>query len=126
MSLSRLNHPHDDFIELVGAHLSVEQGTGRITTTAQRSGIALLTSPALRGLHGMSASHFHSVSTYKQCAVEGHLYEVITLDGKPVLESSLLQVIDPATRATVVRVRSGQRVLRRLNGTRQYRPRRAK
>jgi hypothetical protein len=38
---------------------------------------------------------------WSQCSPQGHLYEVATLDGKPVLDSSLLQVIDPPTKATV-------------------------
>ena len=38
---------------------------------------------------------------WKQCAPQGHVYEVVTLDGEPVLESGLLQVIDPPTKATV-------------------------
>jgi len=38
--------------------------------------------------------------TWNQCTPQGHLFEVITLDGKPVLESSLLQIIDPTTRGT--------------------------
>jgi len=39
--------------------------------------------------------------TYTQCIAHGHVYEVTTLDGKPVLHSRLLQVIDPAGRRTV-------------------------
>jgi hypothetical protein len=39
--------------------------------------------------------------TWNKCVPNGHLYEVVTLDGRPVLDSSLLQVIDPQTRAIV-------------------------
>jgi hypothetical protein len=39
--------------------------------------------------------------TYAKCTAQGHVYEVATLDGKLVLESSLLQISDPATKGTV-------------------------
>jgi hypothetical protein len=38
---------------------------------------------------------------WQKCTPSGHLYEVVTLDGQPVLNSILLQIIDPQTKATV-------------------------
>ncbi len=39
--------------------------------------------------------------TWRACVPSGHLYEIHTLDGRPVLMSSLFQVIDPATKLSV-------------------------
>ena len=39
--------------------------------------------------------------TWRVCVPSGHLYEIHTLDGRPVLMSNLLQVIDPATKLSV-------------------------
>jgi tetratricopeptide (TPR) repeat protein len=39
--------------------------------------------------------------SWQRCVPSGHLYEVVTLDGRPVLDSGLLQVIDPATKEFV-------------------------
>lgn len=44
---------------------------------------------------------FISNPTWQKCAPQGHLLEVLTLDGRPVLNSSLLQVTDPQTKGTV-------------------------
>lgn len=38
--------------------------------------------------------------SWNQCTPQGPDYEVLTLDGNPVLHSSLLQIIDPATMKT--------------------------
>lgn len=42
--------------------------------------------------------------TYAQCTAQGHLYEVIALDGKSVLDSRLLQIIDRAATSRTVDV----------------------
>jgi len=38
---------------------------------------------------------------WNKCVPAGHLLEVVTLDGQPVLDSSLLQIVDPNSQRTV-------------------------
>jgi tetratricopeptide (TPR) repeat protein len=38
---------------------------------------------------------------WHSCVPNGHVYEVLTLDGQPILKSTLLQVLDPTTKAIV-------------------------
>jgi hypothetical protein len=40
-------------------------------------------------------------SAFNQCSPRGNQYEVLSLDGKPVLDSSLLQIVDPKSKGTV-------------------------
>lgn len=38
---------------------------------------------------------------WHSCVPSGHVYELVALDGQPVLKSTLLQVLDPTTKVTV-------------------------